>query len=168
MTTRIIIDGYNLLGLNGATALRDIEAEREDLITRLRAYKLARRADVTVVFDAHYAGRLSEGQERRSGVNVIFSKGGVDADTVIRRLSDERGAGLTVVTSDRALASYAQARGAVVVSSSEFAGLLEMAVYEDLKGVKPEDEEDRPREKKGQSKKPPKEERKKKQRLKKL
>ncbi|MBI5562205.1 MAG: NYN domain-containing protein [Deltaproteobacteria bacterium] len=167
MSSRIIIDGYNFLGMD-AGVLRDIESERDGLIERLRLYKKARRADVTVVFDGTHSGRLMNEHERRAGVEVVFSRDGIDADTVIRGLSDRYGAGATVVTSDNALASYAASRGAVVLSSPEFEGLLEAALYEELKGVKPGDEEDESHDRKGPSRRLPKEERKKRMRIKKL
>jgi len=167
MAHRIVIDGYNVLG-SGAGVLRDIEAERDSLTARLLIYKKVRRVKLVVVFDGTRSGNLAEGRESRAGIEVIFSRDGVDADTVIKRMANERGEGLTVVTSDHALASYCAGRGAVVVSSAEFEGLLDDAAYEEMKGVTPEDEEDAPAERKGQAKKAPKAERKKRQRLKKM
>lgn len=167
MTHRIIIDGYNLIG-TGFGMLHDIDTERDGLISRLLIYKKVRRVKLTVVFDGAYSGNLTEGRNSRAGIDVIFSKSGVDADTVIKKMTDERGEGLTIVTSDHALAAYCAGRGAVVVSTAEFESLLDAATYEDMKGIKPEDEEDRPIERKGQAKRLPKDERKKRQRLKKM
>ncbi|MBI5886123.1 MAG: NYN domain-containing protein [Deltaproteobacteria bacterium] len=168
MTHRIVIDGYNVLGQGADAGLRDIEAGRDNLISRLLIYKKVRRVKLAVVFDGTRSGNLAEGRESRAGIDVIFSRDGVDADTVIKRMAGERGEGLTVVTSDRGLASYCAGRGAVVVSSAEFEGILDAAAYEELKGVIPEDEEDAPVERKGQSKRLPKAERKKRRRLKKM
>lgn len=167
MSHRIIIDGYNLLGF-GADVFRDIEAERDGLVSRLLVYKKVRRVKLTVVFDGTRSGRLAEGRANRAGIEVIFSKNGIDADTVIKKMADEHGSGLTIVTTDHALASYCAGRGAVIVSTAQFEDLLDAAAYEELKGVRPEDEEDAPVERKGQAKKPPKDERKKRQRLKKM
>ncbi|OGQ54324.1 MAG: hypothetical protein A3J24_03160 [Deltaproteobacteria bacterium RIFCSPLOWO2_02_FULL_53_8] len=167
MSHRIIIDGYNLLG-TGFGMLHDIDEGRDGLISRLLVYKKARRVKLCVVFDGTRSGNLAEGRESRAGIEVIFSRDGVDADTVIKKMADEHGEGLTIVTSDHALASYCAGRGAVVVSTAEFESLLDAAAYEEMKGVKPEDEDDAPVERKGEARRLPKAERKKRQRLKKM
>lgn len=166
MSLHLVIDGYNLIGVNAG--LNDIEAQRETLIGSLAAYKRLKRVKVTVVFDGTRSKRLTGSKETRSGVEVIFSRDGQEADEVIKNFARTKGEGLTIVTSDRDVSSYARAHRAVVVSSNEFRDLLDMALYEDLKGVSPEDEENGQHDKKGPSKRPPKSERKKMNRLKKL
>ncbi len=168
MAVHLVIDGYNLIGAAEGHG-GDIEAGRDRLIESLVIYRRLRRAKVTVVFDGTHSGRLTGGSETRNGVRVLFSRGGQEADAVIKGLVGEGGDGLTVVTSDRDVALYAEARGAVAVSSSEFLGLLDDALYESYKGASPEDDgEDGGNRKKGPSKRPPKDERRKRNRLKKL
>lgn len=166
MSSRLVIDGYNLIGVS--SDFHDIEELRDDLISDLAVYRRLRRVKLTVVFDATLTGRLTGSRETRDGVEVVFSRGGERADDIIKDRC-RTGGGLTVVTSDREVATYAASRGAVVIGSGEFLGLLERALYEDLKGEdidKDEYEEASPR--KGPSKKPGKTERRKINRLKKL
>lgn len=167
MSIHVVIDGYNLLG-SGRHWSSDIEKERDSLIKSLVAYKKVKRARLTVVFDGTSSGRLARGREVIAGIEVVYSKDGEKADDVLKEMARTKGEGLTLVTSDREVALYAQDRGAVVVTAGEFSELLDMAVYEDMKGVKPGDDEDNAREKKGPSRRPPKDERKKLRRLKKL
>lgn len=169
MSLRLVIDGYNLIG--ACTDFRDIEALREALIESLAVYRKLRRVKVTVVFDATFTTRLTGSREVRSGIEVVFTRGGERADSIIKEYARVKGAGLTVVTSDRDVATYAAVKGAVVFGSGEFRGLLESALYEDLKGAVLDDDDDDDeggRGKKGPSKRPAKAERKKIKRLKKL
>ncbi|MBI5492804.1 MAG: NYN domain-containing protein [Deltaproteobacteria bacterium] len=168
MALRLLIDGYNLLGAIASVGHFDIDERREDLIGRLSVYKKVRGAKVTAVFDGTRSGRLTRGREMRAGVEVIFSKDGEDADSVIKELSVKGGSSLTVVSSDRELCSHVKSRGAVTVSSNEFAQLLDLALYEGLKGVAPGDEDEGQHPKKGPSKRPSKQERRGLNRLKKL
>jgi predicted RNA-binding protein with PIN domain len=171
MATRLAIDGYNLIGASAAGGLdsQDIEEARAELIRKLSIYKRIKRLKVQVVFDGTYSGRLSRSKETQAGVSVVYSRSGEEADDILREISRE-GSGVTIVTSDRAIISYAEAQGAVVIGSAEFMDLLEMAEYAELKGLDgPEDEYDTPeKSKKGPSRRANKKDRKKKQRLKKL
>ncbi|MBI5971537.1 MAG: NYN domain-containing protein [Deltaproteobacteria bacterium] len=165
---RLIIDGYNLLSEISGGMPTDLEAGRDYLIESLSVYKRVRRVKIIAVFDATRTGRLTGSAGMKTGVDVVFTKAGQEADEVIRDFCRRLGEGATIVTSDAALAAVCKNSGAVVVSSGEFRGLLDAALYEDMKGAAPEDEEDFPHEKKGQAKRPSKAERKKLQRLKKL
>jgi len=167
MSLRLVIDGYNLIGVS--SEFHDIEDLRDSLIADLGVYRRLRKVKVTVVFDATFTARLTGSKEMISGVEVIFTKGGERADEIIKDLSRLKGGGITVVTSDTDVASYAAARGSVVLGSDEFRYLLESALYEEIKGVGPDDEDWQPGgRKKGPSKRAGKAERKKKNRLKKL
>lgn len=180
MSTHIIIDGYNLTGReDGAGSLKgpgvdslghiDLDGARSRLIERLKSYRKIRRVRVTVVFDGAGSGSLSRSTENRSGIKVVYSREGEDADTVIRDMVRAT-PGVTVVTSDRSVSSYVEARGGVAVGTDEFLDLLYMAEYEDVKGAAPDDEWDEPvsGKKKGPSKRPPKDKRRKLRKLKKL
>ncbi len=59
------------------------------------------------------------------------------------------------MTTDRELASYAEARGSVAIDSEDFEARMEMALYVDVKGVEEEDEEERWHPDKGTRKKGP-------------
>lgn len=166
MSLRLVIDGYNLIGVD--SDFNDIEALRDSLVDSLAVYKKLRRVKITVVFDATFTCRLTGTREMRSGIEVVFTKGGQKADSVLKDYARASGTGLTVVTSDRDVASYAASCGSVVIGSGEFRGLLDGALYEELKGAAVDDDDGTREDKKGPSKRPSKAERKKINRLKKL
>ncbi|MBI5827005.1 MAG: NYN domain-containing protein [Deltaproteobacteria bacterium] len=168
MALHLVIDGYNLLHASSPGAFGDIEAERERLIDGLAAYRRLKRVRLTAIFDGTASGRLSRSREMRSGIEVVFSRDGEEADRILKELAREKKGSVTIVTSDRDVASYAEANGAVTIGSEEFRNLLDLALYEDLKGVKTEDEDETAREKKGPSRREPKAIRRKMNRLKKL
>jgi predicted RNA-binding protein with PIN domain len=185
MALHLAIDGYNLLGASTGRGLgvRDIEKERENLIERLNAYRRVKGCKVTVVFDARGSGRLTRTRGKRNGIEVIFSGADEDADLILKEMAREKGASLTIVTSDREVRGHAESQGTVVITSGAFSKLLDMALNMDIKGL----EEDRPgsgftdmdykpavtgrgraARKKGPSKRAPKSKRKRQRRLKKL
>ena len=120
----ILIDGHNLIGRMPALSLTDPDDERQ-LVMLLLAYSSRARKPVTVVFDPGGAFALSETQ-RHGRVEVVFARHGSNADQVIvRRVRRSRDpAGITVVTSDRELASQAHNCGARVKSAEDFAAEL--------------------------------------------
>ncbi len=127
MTKHLIIDGYNLLGKRGQvgrTSATDGEAARERLLCELARYRQRKQHPITVVFDGWQQGVSVERREHRSGVQVIYSRRGERADQVIQRLAEEFGADCAVVSSDREVADFARARGALVMGASEFEARL--------------------------------------------
>jgi len=120
----ILIDGHNLIGRLPDLRLDDPDDEAK-LVLRLRAYAARTRKRITVVFDQGLPGGEAP-QLSGAGVKVVFASAGRSADGVlrerIRRDSDPRG--LLVVTSDVGVAAAAQARGARVMRSEEFAAQL--------------------------------------------
>lgn len=115
-----LIDGHNLIGRLPDLHLDDPDDEAK-LVARLRTYCARTGKRVTVVFDRGLPGGRSE--LSGGGVEVVFASAGHTADGIlcerVRRSRDPRG--LTVVTSDREVIAAAQARGALVVRSEEFA-----------------------------------------------
>jgi predicted RNA-binding protein with PIN domain len=177
MALRLVIDGYNyicaFMGLGGSRpGHMDPTGERDALIDKLVIYKKIRRAKITVVFDAARTDNLWRSEGREKGIEVVFSSTGEEADAIIKEFSEKYGKGLTIVTSDRELASYCELKGAVVVSSQEFHDLLEMALYADMKGIEEEEDDQSPSDaggkRKGPARKLSKKEREKRKKLKKL
>jgi hypothetical protein len=78
----IIIDGYNLIGIDH----HDLNRQREQLIQSLIDYKKIRGHDITVVFDGWKSGSGREEQFTTGGVRVIYSRLGEKADAVIKRI----------------------------------------------------------------------------------
>ncbi len=170
MALKIAIDGYNLIGASTGIGLDlpDIEQAREELIERLITYRKQKGIKVTVVFDGIHSGYLSRNQEMRDGVKIIFTKGGEEADYVLKQMVAEQGSGLTIVTSDRDITRFAQDKSAVVIPSAEFKELLDQCKYMDIKGSDEDDDYEENLQKKGPAFRSSKKDRKKKQRMKKL
>ena len=122
----LLIDGHNLIGRGRLPDLRlDDPDDEAKLVARLRTYCARTGKRVTVVFDHGLPGGLSR-ELSGGGVKVVFASTGRTADGIlrgrVRRARDPRG--LTVVTSDRDVVAAAQARGARVMRSEEFAAQL--------------------------------------------
>jgi hypothetical protein len=117
----LLIDGHNLIGRLPDLRLEDPDDEAQ-LVVRLRTYRARTGKRVTVFFDQGLPGGRSR-ELSGGGVEVVFASTGHTADGIlrerIRRSRDPRG--LTVVTSDREVIAAAQARGARVIRSEEFA-----------------------------------------------
>ena len=97
---------------------------------------------ITVVFDAANKPHVAEERSQQKGIKIIFSGQGETADTVIKRICRNEGEKVLLVTTDRELASYAEAHGSVAIDSEDFEARMEMALYVDAKGVEEEDEEE--------------------------
>jgi predicted RNA-binding protein with PIN domain len=112
-----VIDGNNLLGSWGGRAV----SGRSDVLRRVAAFCRSRGSRAVLVFD----GRPMRGDlpaQTIGPVELRFPEPGQDADSVIRALVDgsARPADLIVVTSDKALYSYARTRGAAVMRAHEW------------------------------------------------
>lgn len=170
MKLTVIVDGYNLLGVRGRGFSGGnfmTEAARERLILELSTYRQRKQHDVIVVFDGWKDGLGAEHHEARSGITVIYSRRGEQADQVIQRLAEEFGREGAVVSSDREVANAARVAGAFVMGAQEFATRLAERVGRPLSagaagaesGWKKDETDDRPRrpvDKKGNPKKLPK------------
>ncbi len=133
----IAIDGYNFI--KQSPELRrlegiDMQKAREGLIARLVEYKRLKSHAITIVFDGQQTGRVGSQRERSKGIEVIFSPPGEKADDGLKRMAGEKREGLTVVTSDQAVAHFAQKKGAAVLSVADFAEKLELARFYSFKG----------------------------------
>ena len=133
----VAIDGYNFI--KQSPELRRLEQialqkAREGLIERLAQYKRMKSHAITVVFDGGPQGIGTGHRDRSRGIEIIFSRAGEKADDVLKRLAAEKGKGITVVTSDRDIALFAEKKGAVAISVSDFAARMEMARFYELKG----------------------------------
>lgn len=133
----IAVDGYNFI--KQSPPLREMERielqkAREGLIEWLADYRRLKGHSITVVFDGEAGGRPGGQFERTRGIGVIFSKGGEKADDVLKRLAAEKKGGVTIVTSDREVAQFAERKGAAVLSVPEFAEKIELARWVGLKG----------------------------------
>jgi len=138
----IAVDGYNFIKqIHELRHLELIELQkaRERLVEKLARYKRLKGHTIAVVFDGTQGGRLSGSRGRSQGIEIIFSKPGEKADDVLKRLAAEKHGGVTVVTSDREVALFAEKRGAVIIPVFDFAQKMEMAQFSSLKGTEKEE-----------------------------
>lgn len=117
-----IVDGYNVLhALSGMSAdvPREFGTRRRFLMDLLAALAAHERRSVAVFFDGT-PGRGGAPDLGRAGVRLIFTGG--EADGVIKSevANAHNTAKLTVVTSDRDIASSCRGSGAHVIASEEF------------------------------------------------
>jgi predicted RNA-binding protein with PIN domain len=114
-----VIDGNNLLGSWGGPSRDD--DRRAEVVQRVAAFCRARGARATLVFDGHPLRPDMEAQDL-GPLRLRVPPPGVDADTVIREIVDTapRPSELVVVTSDKALYSYAKTAGASVLRVHEW------------------------------------------------
>ena len=158
MSMHVVIDGYNLIRQSETLSAQEelsLELGRDALLERLRQYKRVKSHRITVVFDAANKPNLAEERSQKKGIRMIYSGQGETADTVIKRICRTEGEKVLLVTTDRELASYAEASGSVAIDSEDFEARMEMALYVDVKGVEEEDEEERWHPDKGTRKKGP-------------
>ena len=114
-----LIDGNNLLGSWGGPAVPG--DGRVEVVRRVVEFCRASGARATLVFDgAPFRPEL--GGQHLGGVAIRFPPAGSDADSVIRELIDQapRPGELTVVSSDKAVYSYARTRGASAMRAREW------------------------------------------------
>src|SRR5215470_4672470 len=114
-----VIDGNNLLGSWGGPSAGD-DRRAED-VQRVAAFCRARGARATLVFDGHPL-RPDMAAQDLGPLRLRVPPAGTDADTLIREIIDtvERPSELVVVTSDKALYSYAKTQGASVLRAHEW------------------------------------------------
>jgi predicted RNA-binding protein with PIN domain len=125
---RYVIDGYNLAHRIPAIAAMlgsDLERARERLVDRLAGFAAVRRARVTVVFDGTgFKGSRGQGFK---GVEVVYSRSPESADKRIMALieRERKVRSWVVVSSDNAIKRHARDYGAKIMTSDEFAALLD-------------------------------------------
>ncbi len=115
-----LIDGNNLLGSWGGPAVSG--DGRTEVVRRVAEFCRAKGARATVVFDgAPFRPELGAGQDL-GRVTLRFPPQGRDADSVIREILDgaARPGDLLLVSSDKALYSYARTRGAGALRAQEW------------------------------------------------
>lgn len=127
MPLHLIVDGYNLIHASLSLqqlAHEDLQQSREELLKLLSEYKQQKHHRITVVFDGWIAGSISEHTYHVSGIRILFSRQGEQADRVIQRLVQKEKERAVVVSSDRQVADHARKHGAVSLSSQDFESIL--------------------------------------------
>lgn len=118
-----VIDGNNLLGSWRASSATSGD-RRAEVVRRVAAFCRTRGARAVIVFDGKPLRDEQPAQEL-GPVSVRVPPPGQDADSVIRGLVDaaREPRDLIVVTSDKALYSYARTRGARILRAHEWNSL---------------------------------------------
>ena len=116
-----LVDGNNLLGSWGGPRGEDGRAE---VVRRVAAFCRAKGARATIVFDGRPL-RPDMAVQSLGPVSIRVPPEGQDADSVIRRIVEESSApgDIVLVTSDKALYSYAKTLGASVLRAHEWNAL---------------------------------------------
>lgn len=173
MTTKIVVDGYNLMlagqGLDPAR-VADLEKARDSLLMKLAQYGRNTGHEMRVVFDGSHEGAPYGAKSRVAGVEVVFSGGHQKADDVIRAMVNNSRGDLIVVTSDRELADCAERGRCIALSSRQFMSRIEHAtIAASERDGKDEDYHQTPsNRKRGNPRRLPKKERKRSSKIRKL
>ena len=167
MSIHIVIDGYNLIRQSkrlSAVERSSLEEGRAALLEGLALYRRVKPHPMTVVFDGAYADTPMQARTRFKGINILFSRPGESADTVIKRMVRREGERAVVVSSDREVADFSTQQGASTIGSMEFESKMRMATQGDVTPADSNEEEERgwrpTTRKKGPSHRPPKKKRK--------
>jgi len=125
----LIVDGYNVIRSTPPyrdLADADLEVARVALVSDVGAYASG-EWDATVVFDGGANPHSTGEPHAEAGITVLFSRFGLDADSVVEslaRAARERGDEVAVVTSDAQTQWAVFGRGVARRSSAEFAQSL--------------------------------------------
>jgi uncharacterized protein len=132
MSLHIIVDGYNLIRQSEQLRvldLRDIQEGREALQDILAEYRKSKGHPITLVFDGTNAVSVDSQRQRFRNINVLFSRNGETADTVIKRMAAREKERALVVSSDRAIVSFAASVGSATIGSRAFEDKLYQTLY---------------------------------------
>lgn len=113
----LLVDGYNVTKSGFGTL--PLEVQRQRLVTGLAGLAASTGAEVTCVFDGADVGLVPTLAAPR-GVRVLFSRAGMSADELIRRIvrAEPAGRPVVVVSTDREVADGVLGAGARPVPSA--------------------------------------------------
>ncbi|HKE98588.1 MAG TPA: NYN domain-containing protein [Actinomycetes bacterium] len=121
----VLVDGYNVTKQPAGFAEHSLEDQRTLLVARCR--RLARRAEVVIVFDGAEVGPLTPGRMTSGGIGVVFTDPDrIADDEIIARVNAEPPERpVVVVSSDREVRDRALALGANSVPAPALLALAE-------------------------------------------
>jgi predicted RNA-binding protein with PIN domain len=122
-----LVDGNNVMAQRVGWH-RDKPGARRQMMDELAEFARAKPASLAVVFDGAPEKHFPDGS-RYKGIDVYYAERGSNADERIKRFVDDarERRTLSVVTSDRELATYVRRCGAQVMSSGDFRKRMEDA-----------------------------------------
>lgn len=130
MPLRIIIDGYNLMGIFH----RDLEKERSLLIEKLKRYHEVKKHQIVLVFDGHKSGEPDRKIINRGGINIIYTRLSETADEFISSFLKDSRFQWVVVSSDRSVQREAWGNNCIPVDAEDFEKALTKAINKDING----------------------------------
>lgn len=132
MSLHIIVDGYNVIRQSKQLRtldLRDMQEGRETLQDMLVEYRKRKGHHITIVFDGTNAISPDTQRQRFRGIDILFSRHGETADTVIKRMATREKERALVVSSDRDIVSFVRSVGSATIGSRAFEDKLFQALY---------------------------------------
>ena len=144
MALHIIIDGYNLIKNSptlSALDRQDLQLGREALIDLLADYRKVKPHKITVVFDGAGSIDGTSSRDRIKGIQVIFSRHGQSADSVIKNMAAKEREKALVVSSDRDVVHAASSCQSATIPVAQFETRLTLAARVDEAGSLADEEE---------------------------
>lgn len=129
MPLRIIIDGYNLIGIYH----RDLQKQREFLIKKLLKYTELKRHRIILVFDGYKSGYPERRVLNQGNLKIIYTGHGESADDFIYSFLRVTKNEWVVVSSDRAIQKEAWSNKSVPLNAEDFERIMEESLAEENK-----------------------------------
>ena len=132
MSLHIIVDGYNVIRQSKQLRIldqRDMQEGRETLQDILVEYRKSKGHRITIVFDGTDTISQDARRQRFRGIEILFSRNGETADTVIKRMAAREKERALVVSSDRDIVSFVRSVGSATIGSRAFENKLFQALY---------------------------------------
>lgn len=117
----IIIDGYNFIfnvpALEKHVKINRIEHVRDFIVYLFSKYKEKKRYDIIIVFDGNFTRAALPKKQVHSGIEVIFSKSGISADTEIKNIASlcQNPKDVRIVTYDNDIIKHVKKRGCQII-----------------------------------------------------
>lgn len=122
----IIIDGYNFIftvpELEKYVEGNHIEPVRNHAISLLTKYKEKKHYEVSIVFDGNCTEVILPKKQTYSGITVIYSKSGINADTEIKNITSlcQNPKDVCIVTYDNDIKRHVKKCGCQVIEPKTF------------------------------------------------
>lgn len=126
----IIIDGYNFIfnvpALEKHVKINRIEHVRDFIVYLFSKYKEKKRYDIIIVFDGNFTKAALPKKQVYSGIEVIFSKSGISADTEIKNITSlcQNPKDVRIVTYDNDIIKHVKKCGCQIIEPN--------ALYKDI------------------------------------
>ncbi len=126
----IIVDGYNFIfnvpELEKHVKINRIEHLRDFIVYLFSKYKEKNRYNIIIVFDGNFTKAALPKKQVHSGIEVIFSKSGISADTEIKNITSlcQNPKDVRIVTYDNDIIKHVKRCGCQIIEPK--------ALYKDI------------------------------------